>query len=135
MVAVHDASLELLDSCSDRAQLPSEQIVLERKQGQSLAAGVCDQQLLFEIDPLQSIHFADITLDTDDHSGLENPLAAALAEILRVRYERRLTVHPNAVHHRCVAALHEAFRYLPGALGELAITGAGARDGNVVLYL
>src|SRR5882757_7175074 len=119
----------------ERSQLPAEQTLLEGKSSDELGAVRRDQQLLFELYPLGSIHIADITLDTDDHARLQDPLPAELREVLRMRHKRRFAMHAHAVQHGCIAALHEPLRYLPGLLRQLPVADARPDDPDVVLYL
>src|SRR5882724_5679899 len=120
---------------SNRSQLAAQQTLLERKSGDELGSASRDQQLFFELDPLQSIHFTDVAFDAHDHSRLEDPLPAEPGEILRMCNERRFAMHADSMQDGRVATLHEPVRDLPGERRQLAVADAGPDDPYVVLYL
>src|SRR5580700_5787546 len=74
---------------------PPEEILLEGKTRNELRPRRGNQHFFLELHALGSPYFTDVALDTHHHAGLEQPGAAESCEILRVRDERCLAVHPD----------------------------------------
>ncbi len=90
------------------------------------------QHLLLELDAFPAVLLADIALDADDHAGHQDPLPPIGREVHGVGDEGGLAVHPDAMHDRRVALLHEPPRNLPRLLRDLPEAHARLDDVDVV---
>src|SRR5262249_8938620 len=115
------------------ARLLCKKLLLEGEGREPPATVRGDEDLLLELDPFRAAIRADIALDRQGHSSLEDAIIAAGLPILRISNHRPFIRHTDAVSRRGITVLDELSRQLPSPIRELTKRHARANELEIVL--